>query len=250
LLPLLFETVAKEPLPQPKMSEAHRLRSRNPVLTKDDVGRAKTSCYDLPQEGFAFGRAEPADMEGAREVTMHWAAHVPRAKPGVDCQDFRKINKIATKLNISNAKQLAGFRRENDVKLIQAGAAGPLPKVIPSDVIPSFAYGRKSRPSTPIASVVGYQYAAEYEEALDTNYGKYDTMKAQTDGKTRVRLTKAASSRIFDARARNAAKHSNEEPKPEWKLSKFSKVGSRMGDQCKRSNSMPVLPPDPMDRSN
>jgi hypothetical protein len=185
-------------------------------------------------------------MEGAREVTMHWAAHVPRAKPGVDCQDFRKINKIATKLNISNAKQLAGFRRENDVKLIQAGAAGPLPKVIPSDVIPSFAYGRKSRPSTPIASVVGYQYAAEYEEALDSNYGKYDTMRALTGGKTKVRLTKAASTRISDARARNLSQFCEyqEGPKKEWKLSKFEKVGSRMGASTRRTNSMPQLLPD------
>ena len=45
---------------------------------------------------------------------------------------------------------------------------GPYPKsrveVIPSDVIPSFAYGRKSRPSTPIASVIGSQYSLEYED--------------------------------------------------------------------------------------
>ena len=34
------------------------------------------------REAFAYGRAEPADLEGAREVTMHWAAHVPRPKPG------------------------------------------------------------------------------------------------------------------------------------------------------------------------
>merc|ERR1712070_360092 len=125
------------------------------------------------------------------------AAHVPCPKKGPDSQDFRKINKLATKINISNAKQLAQFRKENDVKLIQSGPAGPLPKVIPSDVIPSFAYGRKSRPTTPIASVVGYQYAAEYEEALDLNYNKYEHMKAQTDGKQKVRLTKAANSRIW-----------------------------------------------------
>merc|ERR1719389_192191 len=121
--------------------------TKNCVLTKDDVGKAKPTCYDLPDEGFAYGRAEPADLEGAREVTMHWAAHVPRAKPGTDCQDFRKINKLATKVNVTNAKDLATFRKGNDVTLI--------------------------------ASVVGYQYAAEYEDALDMNYQKYDAMKSQ-----------------------------------------------------------------------
>jgi len=210
------------------MSAAFRQRSRNVVLVQDDVGKAKQSCYDLPDEGFAFGRAEPADMEGAREVTMHWAAHVPRAKAGPDCQDFRKINKIATKINISNAKQLAGWRKDNDVRLIDQGPAGPLPKVIPSDVIPSFAYGRKSRPSTPIASVVGYQYAAEYEEALDTSYTQYDAMKSQMGGKTRVRLTKAASAQISNARSRNRAALSGEGPKELFKMSKFKKVQSRL----------------------
>lgn len=224
----------------------YRSQSRNVVLTRDDVGKAKRSCYDLPSEGFAYGRAEPADMEGAREVTTHWAAHVPRPKPGRDCQDFRKINKIATKVNISNAKQLANFRRDNDVRLIHPGPSGPLPKVIPSDVIPSFAYGRKSRPSTPIASVVGYQYAAECEEALDDNYNAYDAMKSQTDGKQRVRLTKHATSRIRDSKVRSALSSGYEEPRELFKLTKFKKVPSRLGGTTmNKSNSMPILRPEP-----
>eukprot|EP00929_Paragymnodinium_shiwhaense_P034633 TRINITY_DN18815_c0_g2_i2.p1 TRINITY_DN18815_c0_g2~~TRINITY_DN18815_c0_g2_i2.p1 ORF type:complete len:243 (-),score=49.44 TRINITY_DN18815_c0_g2_i2:172-900(-) len=235
------------------MSEAYRQNTKNVVLMKDDIGRAKKTTYDLPDEGHAYGRAEPADLEGAREITMHWAAHVPRPKPGPDCQDFKKINKLATKINISNAKQLAQFRKENDVKLIQAGPSGPLPKVIPSDVIPSFAYGRKSRPSTPIASVVGYQYCAEYEEALDMNYHKYDAMRAQAGGKHRVRLTKAAGQRISDARHSKsaAALSSSQDQKPAWKMKKFDKVGSRLPDEYKQksrsltsSNSMPLLAPD------
>merc|ERR1712046_166760 len=101
-------------------------------------------------------------MGGAREVTMHWAAHVPRPKPSGDSQDFRKINKMAAKDHVTNSRQLTQFRRENDVKLIPQGPTGALPKVIPSDVIPSFAYGRKCRPSTPITYVVGNQYATEH----------------------------------------------------------------------------------------
>lgn len=225
------------------MSEAYRMNTKNAVLLKDDVGRAKRTTYDLPPEGHAYGRAEPADLEGAREITMHWAAHVPCPKKGPDCQDFKKINKLATKINISNAKQLAQFRRENDVKLIQSGPAGPLPKVIPSDVIPSFAYGRKSRPSTPIASVVGYQYCAEYEEALDLNYQKYEAMHAQACGKHRVRLTKASGARITDARKAKADASSAEVKEP-FKLSKFKKVGPRMvlpGGNLSKSHSMPSL---------
>merc|ERR1719436_1207752 len=101
---------------------------------------------------------------------MHWAAHVPRRKPGPTCQDFRKLNRMAAKGGVTDAKQLAEWRTYNDVMLVPKGPEGCMPKVIPSDVIPSFAYGRKSRPSTPIASVIGNHYGVEQEDALEFTY--------------------------------------------------------------------------------
>lgn len=209
------------------MSDAYRLRSKNVILVKDDVGRAKPTTYDLPHESHAFGRAEPADMEGAREVTMHWASHIPRPKPGENCQDFKKLNKMAAKENISTAKDLAIYKRGNDVKLIPPGPLGAQPKVIPSDVIPSFAYGRKSRPSTPINAVVGMQYAAEYEEAADRTYNNYQMLADQRVAKHRVRLTKASKTLIGNAKAQRHMSLT-EEPKELFKLTKFKKVPSRL----------------------
>eukprot|EP00928_Gymnodinium_smaydae_P056941 TRINITY_DN40225_c0_g1_i1.p2 TRINITY_DN40225_c0_g1~~TRINITY_DN40225_c0_g1_i1.p2 ORF type:complete len:231 (+),score=53.80 TRINITY_DN40225_c0_g1_i1:125-817(+) len=228
------------------MSDAYRAASVNAVLVRDDVGRARKTCYDLPDEGHAYGRAEPADLEGAREVVGYWAAHVPRAKKNADVQDFRKINKLATKNGISDAKNLAQFRRENDVKVLDAGPQGPLPKVIPSDVIPSFAYGRKSRPSTPVASVVGMQYAAEYEEALNRNYEMYEYQKGR-DTCHRVKLTQKARDNNVNARERRRAEEeAKTAPKVEpFKLSKFKKVSSRLA-LAGRSASMPTLKPAEM----
>ena len=95
-------------------------------------------------QGFTFGRSEPADVEGAREarklcftgstrsrtcqVTMHWASHVPRPKPGPDCQelckyvgiskrkrsevwrqDFRKLNRAAAKSGVRHWRRLDLF---------------------------------------------------------------------------------------------------------------------------------------------
>ena len=37
----------------------------NPLLQRDDVGRAKPSCHQLPPEGFSFGKIEYRDPEGA-----------------------------------------------------------------------------------------------------------------------------------------------------------------------------------------
>merc|ERR1719171_3231581 len=98
--------------------------------------------------------------------------------------------------NVSNAVDLARFKSTRDVKLIPPAPVGAAPKVIPSDVIPSFAYGRKSRPSTPINAVVGYQYSAEYEEALANGYEQYEAQADVANGKQKVRLTRASRSLI------------------------------------------------------
>lgn len=213
------------------MSEAYRSRSKNACIVRDDVGRAKTTCYDLPGPGFAYGRPEHPDAEGAREVTMHWASHVPRPRPQDGAQDFRRINKLATKDGVSNAKQLADFRRGANVALKQAVPTGPLPKVIPSDVIPAFAYGKKSRPSTPIHHVVSYQYCAEYEDALNQNYGLYESEAMAANGIRIVKLTKAANAQIQGARQRRADMDTTKAGPmagQRWKMTKFSKVPSRL----------------------
>lgn len=208
------------------MSDAHRVMSKNAILVKDDVGKARPTVYDLPHEGHAYGRAEIPDSEGAREVTMNWAAHVPRAKLGPSGQDFKLINKLASRSRVANAKDLADFRRGNDFPLTQQGPAGVLPKVIPSDVIPSFAYGKKSRPSTPIAAVVGGHFAAECEDALDRNYMRYAEEQGPP-GAHKVKLTKATKDRISDARTRKALENSMDIKEP-FKMKKFSKVKSRL----------------------
>merc|ERR1711990_1301872 len=120
----------------------------------------------------------------------------------------------------------AKFKAGRDVRLMPPAPVGAQPKVIPSDVIPSFAYGRKSRPSTPINAVVGYQYSAEYEEALANGYVQYQAQADASTAKTTVRLTKASRALIQGSK-KDRANTVVEEPKPLFKLSKFNKVGSR-----------------------
>jgi len=212
------------------------------VLLKDDVGKARPTYYDLPHAGHAYGRSEPADVEGAREVTMHWAAHVPRPRVGPECQDFRKLNRSAAKCGVRNARDLADYRKTNEFKLTPPGPAGVLPKVIPSDVIPSFSYGQKSRPSTPISHVVGNQYATEHEEALDVQYRLLEE-RQKMQNKTIIKLTKASKANIADARVRRRDLEEPPEPKEPFKLTKFKKVTSKVGYPAaiRKSSSMPTL---------
>jgi hypothetical protein len=204
------------------MSNSYLQKTRNPLLVKDDVGRAKPSCYDLPGEEFAYGRPDNPDFEGAREVTMQWVSHVARPRPEENVQDFRKLNKMSTKAGVLKAANLREFRRENPVRLAPTLASGPPPKVFPSEVVPSFTYGKQGRPSTPIAAVISNQFAAEYEQALEENYAQYEREKMEI-GFRKIQTTKAS-----EGHALNSRKVVTEEKKEPFKLSKFKNVQPKM----------------------
>jgi hypothetical protein len=42
---------------------------------KDDIGKCKPATRDLPPDGFAFGRPDKKDQEGAGVITSSWKAH-------------------------------------------------------------------------------------------------------------------------------------------------------------------------------
>eukprot|EP00434_Breviolum_minutum_P028297 symbB.v1.2.025034.t1/scaffold2409.1/size79984/2 len=189
---------------------------------------------------------------------MFWASHVPRPKPGPDCQDFRKLNRTAAKCGVRNARDLAEFRKVTDIKLVPPGPLGVLPKVIPSDVIPSFAYGSKSRPSTPITHVIGNQYATESEEALAVHYRDLEEYQAKHE-KRIIKLTKAcgmwsacnraSKEQIHAARLRMKDWRNPPEPKEPFKLTKFKKVTSKLKlpglHQSASAPSLQRLPAEP-----
>lgn len=231
------------------MSDRYRSRSSNVILVRDDVGKAKPTCYDLPGEEFAYGRPDNPDFEGAREVTMQWISHVPRPRAEEKMNDFKKINKAAIGVRVANAKQLADFRRGagNALTISPPAPPGPPPKVIPSDVVPAFTYGKKTRPSTPIAAVVSYQFSAEYEQALDENYEQYDEEAFMMRGMRRIKTTKATEGHASRSRAQAII------PKEPFRMKKFQKVGPsfKLPDRDKemrekaglqKSCSLPAIP--------
>ena len=89
---------------------------------------------------------------------MHWVGHRPSHPPESDAPDFIHSNKKAVPARITTARDLKLFRREYDDltprygTLTSRGEAER--KLLPSDVVPGFTYGRKIRPSTPIQEVI------------------------------------------------------------------------------------------------
>jgi hypothetical protein len=226
------------------MSAAYMSRTRNPLLVKDDVGRAKPSCNKLPPEDFSYGRPDMPDYEGAREVTMQWVAHHAEAKKEADVQDFKKLNKIAVKEKVFDSKKITQLRKDVNVPLSSVSHAAP-PKVYPSEVVPSFTYGKKTRPSTPIAQVISNQFAAEYEASLAEIYDYYDKEKKEAGKMGKIRTTKAA-----EGHAKKLTEPAETTHKEPFKLSKFKHVKSKMGSlpgTRKPSSQVVQAAPDVLD---
>jgi len=212
--------------------------ARNPLLVRDDVGRAKPSCYDLPSEHFAYGRPCNQDMEGAREVSMRWVSHTPTKEPETHAPDFVCFNKRATAAKITTARDLKHFRKERDVivasaqqRAASAGANMPLSarlhKTPIAEILPDgFVHGRKVRPSTPINEVISYRFAEKSERELNRFYA--DFREAQEQAQTQVRkIPLTTASRGHASAARKAVVH-KEENKELFKLKKWGRVNPKV----------------------
>jgi len=220
--------------------------TKNPLLAKDDVGKSRPSCYDLPEEGFAYGRPDNPDSEGAREITMQWVSHTPRPRAAESVQDFRKLNKIAITEKACTSGAVARHRRAINLPLsARSTSTGPGPKVIPSDVVTGFTYGKKTRPSTPIGSVVCYQFSSEYEEEIGMQYEKHRQDKEIAAQIRKIHLTKAAKGHASYAFKKVGAETAA--PTDMFKISKFKRIQCKVDFPGGKTSEMKRLASEPVD---
>jgi len=202
----------------------------NPLLVRDDVGKAKASCYDLPDERFAFGRPGNHDSEGAREVSMYWRSHQPSPAPESTAPDFVWFNKRAASARVTTARDLAFYRKEHDSLTPRYGMDGRRvpPRVIPSDVISGFTYGKKVRPSTPIDEVMSHRFAEQAEDDLRKFYTEY--MDENERASSRVRKIPLTTASRGHASLAKKAMQQEETREDQFKLRKFKEVGTKINN--------------------
>lgn len=205
-------------------------RPTNPLLVRDDVGKAKPSCYDLPGSHFPYGRPGNQDVEGAREVSMRWASHIPSIAPEAAAPDFVGFNKKAACNRITTAKDLKYFRREHDAVGVTAPKDGFLSArgrpgggtFSPTGPSPSFAYGRKVRPSTPIHEVLSNRFGDRSERELDGFYTSFREAKIEATTMVR-RIPLTTASRGHASTAKKAQLEKECDHRDLFKLSRFTK---------------------------
>ncbi|CAD7960109.1 unnamed protein product [Amoebophrya sp. A120] len=132
-------------------------REKNPLLQKDEIGRAKFSAYDLPPDTHSFGNVMGCDMEGAGEVLRTWANHqksVPKAGNKVN---YIAYNKKKCNLLVRPDSEQTAPGRTPGKRVPATSSSKPAPK-------PVGDFGKPTRSSTPIGRVIGNLYAVEYEQ--------------------------------------------------------------------------------------
>jgi len=217
-------------------------RNTNVILVRDDVGKAKPSCFNLPSENFAYGHPGNQDLEGCREVCMRWVSHTPSAGPLPSAPDFLTFNKRATQSRVTNAKELKQYRQELDVMAStatspQAQATPRLGKSrsLPGPMMPpGFAYGRKSRPSTPFGDVISARFVDNHDSEMHRSQS--DFRAEQEMAGTQVRKIHFTAASRGHATAAKRAQMQDDVPRQLFKLKRFSRATTKIDSRRKHSD--------------
>jgi hypothetical protein len=96
--------------------------SKNQLLVRDDVGKARPSVRDLPIFGHSYGHRAAPDKEGVSAcklrkvkimadiiVLTNWTFHKQTAKKEAD-KDFKELNRMAIRNKATTSDRQYEFR--------------------------------------------------------------------------------------------------------------------------------------------
>lgn len=130
----------------------------NVLLVNKPLGKVTPTTRQLPGPGHTYGFIDLHDEETAGDVLGSWQAH-RRAPQGVPGKDFVRLNKYASMSGAVTAKNVATFRRCNDIRLGESGM-GPVdgPYFPDSNTV----FGKPSLDSAPISDLLTNAYQRRY----------------------------------------------------------------------------------------
>ena len=191
-------------------------KSANFLLVKDDVGRAKPTIRVLPGIDFTYGRNIQRDKEGAGAVTSSWQFHTPSPPPTPD-RDFKALNFLSVRDGRTTPKQLTEFRKGKDVRLRLHSHRLSLSPPPPNSTV----FGIRTRPSTPMNSVMSHLYG---RIASELKHEEYKEEKVTSPKMKRPRMTRTATLLMQSVRSSSAFS----KPQSTFKMKKFLRATARV----------------------
>ena len=183
--------------------------SKNVLLVKDDIGKAKTSVRSLPGNEHFYGSKPKPDKEGAGALISSWQEHNP-TKREVQQKDFKLLNKMSLDNKLTSPKEVTNFVKDHNVKVKEKRF-----KLHKTNDVPSDSYfGVPNKPSTPMGEVVQFGYG---NQATADIRRVYEANLAQPSGRAKQPV-----------QASESKKAKPEDEKKEFKLKKFQHVESRV----------------------
>ena len=126
------------------------LNQKNPLLARDDVGRAKPPTYDLPPEGYQYGLKNKPRVEGANEVIHKPVAEQQKALPLTE-KNYAKINVEAQGKRFAKRGEYLEFTKNKEIRVKRKLGCTEIENQLPAE---DFTYGVANRPSTPVSDVM------------------------------------------------------------------------------------------------
>lgn len=194
---------------------APRVTKTNTLLVRSQLGKVRTSTYNLPQQQFVYGQV--VDMpEGTNAATSvnSWQEHMPNAV-AVPNRDFVRLNKYAAMNGVTTSKDVADFRSVNDIRQPPANLSNNSNNVYFPP--PETTFGRPSGKTIPIVRLIqnDFQRRAIADDRSNRSRELSESMKPK---KTRLQHTKASIGHT---------KVPAPEPKKQFKMKRFDSVPSR-----------------------
>ena len=122
----------------------------NPILARDDVGRAKPTTFDLPPDEHLYGKKSDPRVEGVKEIV-----HKPIKK---DKKELPPMMKNYTKININaQGKKFAKrgeyleFTKNMEIRVKRKIGNPEIENILPDE---DFVYGVPNKPSIPIKTII------------------------------------------------------------------------------------------------
>ncbi|KAI8851866.1 hypothetical protein BC829DRAFT_99044 [Chytridium lagenaria] len=211
--------------------------THNPLLVRDSVGKTRPSVYDLPEASHVYGKkVERNPEETAAQVLQHWNVKAT-SKHAIPALDYITMNRNTAKQGINSPKEIRDYRKghpvrmkvgdnavyaklntatngETSAELRRQRLIGPLP----SDHDKAFAYGKPTRPSTPVACLMTDVYQREWIEDQEKREKERETVERE---RTKRKQTKT----VTPAKVSLPKKILliDKDPNTLFKLSKFQK---------------------------
>ncbi|KAJ1340612.1 hypothetical protein BSLG_004706 [Batrachochytrium salamandrivorans] len=220
----------------------------NTLLVKHEVGKTRTTVYDLPSDDHVYGkRVERDPLENTALVVQHWNVNAT-TQQAIPALDYITMNRNSAKQGIISPKSIRDFRETYPVRIkvgnhalygdksgsqgsISQRARGPLP----SDTNHAFTYGKPTRSSTPVARLMTDQYQREWLKQLNDKQEEQESLQ-------KAKAIKKMSAKKYVPREPVVAKPKlmvEKDTKTLFKLSKFKNVPSKIVSH--RSENDPAM---------